>query len=332
MRPDTAPRRAAIALSGVVKDYRQRGGTSTRALDGFDLTVHHGEILGLLGRNGAGKSTVVKLACGLQRPSEGSVSILGQNPGVNRRGLYRRMGVVFGQKTALWWDLAVRDNLAAMRGVYGIGRAEHRRRRDELVGALSLGHVLDRPVRVLSLGERVKTELACSLLHGPDVVLLDEPTIGLDLVSKHQLRSYLRELVKRTGTAVLLTSHDTTDLTGTCDRLALLEAGHIVLAGPVDEVRRGLDDSVRVRITAGREPLTDDDATALRALGGGFDAGVVTVAEDLSTATIVVPVSRHQRAVEQIVGMGLGERGFLLEVAAATLEEALLTRFQAEQC
>lgn len=316
-----------VCLESVLKTYQVRGGEPVRALTGLDLRIAPGEVLGLLGRNGAGKSTVVKLVCGLTRPTGGQVTVLGQPPTRRRRALNRQLGAVFGQKTSLWWDLSVADNLAAMRGMYGIARADHRKRRDDLVEALSLGAVLTRPVRVLSLGERVKTELACALLHEPRVVLLDEPTIGLDLVSKHQLRAYLRTMVRSTGAGMLLTSHDTSDMTASCDRVALLERGSIVLSGAVEDVRRELDDDARVTVSAGQEPLTEPDCVALRELAAHDGALSVHIAEDRGRATVLVPSARSGEIFQRVLSLGFADRGYQLEVATASLEDALLARF-----
>lgn len=317
-----------VTLDSIVKTYKVRGGVKVEALRELDLTISRGEILGLLGRNGAGKSTVVKLVCGLQQPTAGRVTVLGQDPTTRRSSLYRRLGVVFGQKTSLWWDLSVADNLAAMRGMYGIGRADHQRVRDELVEALSLGEVLRRPVRVLSLGERVKSEVACALLHRPELVVLDEPTIGLDLVSKHQLRSYLRTMVRSTGAAVLLTSHDTGDVTSSCDRIALLDGGRIIRHGSVDEVRRALDDSVRITVNSGEEPLTEDELARLDELRVWPVTRKVHVAEDLSSVVVTVASSGHADVVRHILSLDVADRGLRFDVAASSLEDGLLEHFR----
>ncbi len=269
----------------------------------------------------------MKLICGLQRPTTGTVRVLGQDPTTQRRSLCQRLGVVFGQKSSLWWDLSVADNIRAMRGVYGVARVHHERRRDELVEALSLGHVLNQPIRVLSLGERVKTELACALLHSPELILLDEPTIGLDLVSKHQLRDWLRHLAREESVAVLLTSHDIGDVTRTCDRIALLERGTVVLSGDVDEIRRQLDDDVRVTVRAGHEPLLDSDIATLTAFTHD-PAARVSIDDDRSTATVIMPIALYGEVVQRIIAAGMADRGHLMEVSTASLEDVLVERFR----
>jgi len=319
---------SAALLESVVKTYRVRGGTKVEALRELGLAIPRGEILGLLGRNGAGKSTVVKLVCGLQQPTAGRVTVLGQDPTRHRSSLYRRLGVVFGQKTSLWWDLSVADNLRAMRSMYGIGRADHQRVRDELVEALSLGGVLQRPVRVLSLGERVKTEVACALLHRPELVVLDEPTIGLDLVSKHHLRAYLRETARSIGAAVLLTSHDTGDVTASCDRIALLDGGRIVRQGGVEEVRRALDDTMRVTVRSDEEPLTEAELATLGELRSWTATRQVKTSDDRSSVTVTVASSEHAEVIRHILSLDVADRGLQLDVAATSLEDGLLEHFR----
>lgn len=208
------------------------------ALHGLDLTVAAGERVAFLGPNGAGKSTTIKLLTGILTPSAGSARVLGLDPVRDRRALAARIGTVFGQRSTLWFHLPARDAFDLLRHVYGLDPAEHRRRLAELVEAFEVGGLVDRPVRRLSLGERMRMELVASLLPRPEVLFLDEPTIGLDVTAKAVIRDLVRRLSARDGTTVLLTSHDTGDIESVCDRAVVIHHGRLLLDRPVAALRR----------------------------------------------------------------------------------------------
>ena len=315
-------------VNKVHKRYKQRNKILSSVLNGVDLTLHAGDVLGLLGRNGAGKSTLVKIICGLVRPTSGSVRVLDMEPSSRHRmALNQRLGVVFGQKTALWWDLSVRDNLKAMQAMYQIAKDKHKSEMALLIGSLNLQDIIDRPIRVLSLGERVKAELACSLLHGPELIILDEPTIGLDLVSKHELRSYLTLLAKQKKVGILLTSHDTGDLTNTCNKIALLEDGVIDLCGTVGYIKESLGGNNQIMVTAENRKIPFGICQNINNLGQKYKS-TVEISCDRSKVKIIAQKSNYTFITKELLTLNLTDYDLNMSVSAASLEDVLLDRFK----
>ena len=206
------------------------------AVDGIALTVERGEMVGYIGPNGAGKSTTLKMLTGVLYPSAGQVRVCGLEPVPQRTRLARRIGVVFGQRSQLWWDLPLRDSFALLRHVYAVSATEHAGRLAHCRRLLDLDAFLDVPVRQLSLGQRMRGELTAALLHGPEVLFLDEPTIGLDLVSKQAVRAFLAALGAAGDTTIVLTTHDLADIERLCRRLVVIDQGRIVHDGSLDEL------------------------------------------------------------------------------------------------
>jgi len=204
---------------------------TVNAVDGVDLRVQPGETIGYLGPNGAGKSTTLKMLTGVLTPSAGDVRVCGLDPVPQRIRLARRIGVVFGQRSQLWWDLPLRESFTLLRHVYRVPADPHRDRVEECVELLDLASFLDTPVRQLSLGQRMRAEITAALLHGPELLFLDEPTIGLDVVSKEAVRAFLAELNARHGTTIVLTTHDLADIERLCRRLVVIDHGHVVHDG-----------------------------------------------------------------------------------------------------
>jgi ABC-2 type transport system ATP-binding protein len=201
------------------------------AVDGVDLRVEAGEMVGYIGPNGAGKSTTLKMLTGVLTPSGGRARVCGFEPVPQRTKLARRIGVVFGQRSQLWWDLPLRESFALLRHVYRVPADAHAERLAECIELLGLSEFLDTPVRQLSLGQRMRSEVSAALLHGPELLFLDEPTIGLDIVSKEAVRAFLADLNSRHGTTVVLTTHDLADIERLCNRLVVIDHGHVVHDG-----------------------------------------------------------------------------------------------------
>ncbi|MFF4958492.1 ABC transporter ATP-binding protein [Streptomyces sp. NPDC001222] len=228
-----------IELDRVEKVFRVRKRTGflrserrqVRAVDGLSFTVARGEMVGYIGPNGAGKSTTIKMLTGILTPSGGRLRVAGIDPARERLRLAQRIGVVFGQRTTLWWDLPLIDSYRLMHRMYRIPDGRYRQRLDRLVELLELGSLLDVPVRQLSLGQRMRGDIAAALLHDPEVLYLDEPTIGLDVVSKAKVRAFLRELNADRGTTVLLTTHDLQDIEQLCSRVMVIDHGRLVYDG-----------------------------------------------------------------------------------------------------
>ncbi len=242
-------------LRGALRSLVSPERVAKTAVEDVSFTVGAGQLLALLGPNGAGKSTTIKMLTGILTPTAGEARVAGVVPYRERERNARNIGAVFGQRTQLWWDLPVRESFAILRDIYGIGEPEHRARLEEFDELLDLSSFWDTRVRHLSLGQRVRCDLAGSLLHDPPVVFLDEPTIGMDVVVKEQVRGFLRHQVERRGRTVLLTTHDMTEVARLAERVVLINHGRIVLDGSLDEIRRRFGGTWQVRAT-----LTDSEA------------------------------------------------------------------------
>ena len=228
-----------IDVSGLERTFvvRRRAGfmrrtrSEVRAVHDLTFSVETGEMVGYIGPNGAGKSTTIKMLTGILVPTAGSLRVAGLDPSRQRTELAQRIGVVFGQRTTLWWDLPLRDSFELLRKIYRIPDARYRGTLDRFVGLLDLGAQLDTPVRQLSLGQRMRGDITAALLHDPEILYLDEPTIGLDVVSKGRLREFLRALNAERSTTLLLTTHDLQDIEALCDRVIVIDHGTSVYDG-----------------------------------------------------------------------------------------------------
>jgi ABC-2 type transport system ATP-binding protein len=209
----------------------RRARSEVRAVHDLNFSVDAGEMVGYIGPNGAGKSTTIKMLTGILVPTSGHLRVAGLEPSRQRAELARRIGVVFGQRTTLWWDLPLRDSFDLLRKIYRIPEGRFRENLDRFVELLDLHDQLDTPVRQLSLGQRMRGDITAALLHDPEILYLDEPTIGLDVVSKGRLREFLRALNAERGTTLLLTTHDLQDIEALCDRVIVIDHGTAVYDG-----------------------------------------------------------------------------------------------------
>src|SRR5216117_2307715 len=223
-------------LSGAIKGLFHREYEMTVAVKSVSFSLEEGELVGFLGPNGAGKTTTLKMLAGLLYPTGGSATVLGYTPWERNDGYRRQFALLLGQKNQLWWDLPARESLNLNARIYGIDSATFQRTVAELTSLLAVEHKLDVMVRELSLGERMKMELIASLLHQPKVLFLDEPTIGLDVVSQKTVREFLREHNARQKTTILLTSHYMTDIQELCERVIIIDHGSIFFDGRLSEV------------------------------------------------------------------------------------------------
>lgn len=220
------------SLKGLFRrEYRQ-----VEAVCGIDLRVEEGEFVAFLGPNGAGKTTTLKLLSGVITPTGGSARVLGHVPWRRENAYRRRFALVMGQKNQLWWDLPAAESFRLHQEIYCIERDRFQRTRDELCEMLRVGHLLGQPVRELSLGERMRMELIAALLHSPEVLFLDEPTIGLDVVAQHVIQQFLREYQRRRRVTILLTSHYMKDVVALCRRAVIIAAGRIIYDGPLEGI------------------------------------------------------------------------------------------------
>jgi ABC-2 type transport system ATP-binding protein len=285
-----------IKASGLRKDFsvRRKAGRLRRerrvvsAVDGVDLAVAEGELLGYLGPNGAGKSTTLKMLTGVLTPSGGELSVCGLTPVPQRTTLARRIGVVFGQRSQLWWDLPLAESFSLLRHIYRVPASDHAARLTRCRSLLDLDEFLDTPVRQLSLGQRMRGELTAALLHGPKVLFLDEPTIGLDVLSKQAVRGFLGELDARGDTTIVLTTHDLADIEKLCRRIVVIDHGRVVHDGSLDELHTRYSSKRRIVVdldAAWPESTTLPGATVERVEAEGLR---VTLSLDGATAGDVV--------------------------------------------
>lgn len=209
-----------------------------RALDDVSFTIGDGEIVSYMGPNGAGKSSTIKILSGILTPDSGECVINGLVPWKNRMKHVARIGVVFGQRSQLWWDIPVIDSFELLRDIYRVDQRQYRWNLDELTALLQLDELLKTPTRQLSLGQRMRCEIAASLLHNPSILFLDEPTIGLDAVSKLAVRDFVKKQNREHGTTVILTTHDMQDIAALAERVILIGRGRILLDGTLDDIRR----------------------------------------------------------------------------------------------
>jgi ABC-2 type transport system ATP-binding protein len=309
---------ALIRLDGVEREFvlhRREGRIRrrrevVRAVDGITFDVVAGEIVGYIGPNGAGKSTTIKMLTGILMPTGGTVRVDGLDPQRSRTELAMRMGVVFGQRNQLWWDLPLRDSFDLLRHVYRVPPARHAARLAEFVELLDLGPFLDTPVRQLSLGQKMRGEITAALLHDPSILYLDEPTIGLDVVSKSRVREFLARVNKELGVTVILTTHDLSDVERLCSRLMVIDVGRLVYDGTVDDLkaRHGQYRTLVVDLEAPNGPLAVDGAEVVRVEGPRqwlrFDRDVTTAAEliaGIASTTPVVDLTVEEPQIEDVI-------------------------------
>ena len=210
-----------------------------QALDHISFTIGDGEMVGYIGPNGAGKSSTIKILSGILTPDSGTCLVNGRIPWKDRISHVRDIGVVFGQRTQLWWDVPVIDSYELLKDIYSISHKTYNRNLEELTTLLNLGELLRTPARQLSLGQRMRCEIAASLLHGPRILFLDEPTIGLDAVSKLAVREFILRQNEEHGTTVILTTHDMQDIEALTRRIILIGKGRLLMDGNLDQIRRG---------------------------------------------------------------------------------------------
>ena len=251
------PKRAP-GMMGSVKSLFKGDKTEVEAVRGISLRLERGERVGFLGPNGAGKTTTLKMLSGILHPSGGEARVMGFEPWRRDARMLRRMALVMGNKQQLWWDLPAMDSFAVLKEIYEVPPDLYKKRLDRLIDELDLKDKIDTQVRRLSLGERMKCELVAALLHGPEVVFLDEPTLGLDVVSQKRIRDFLREQQREDGTTLLLTSHYMQDVTELCDRVVVIDRGAVVFEGTLQAMSARFSDTRRIRLTLERPVASED--------------------------------------------------------------------------
>ncbi len=247
-------------FTGAVKDLISPNYSSVEAVKGISFSVKEGECVGFIGPNGAGKSTTIKILTGILKPTSGTVQVIGFDPYKDRNAYCQNIGVVFGQRTQLWWDIAVRESFELLRRIYKVSQDDFDRVAGKLIKSFEVEELLSVPVRKLSLGQRMKCDLVASLIHSPKILFLDEPTIGLDTIAKAAIREILRTLNKDCGTTILLTTHDLPEIEELCERIVVIDTGKVIYDGSLLEVSK-LYGSVRTLILEISDSLnkTDND-------------------------------------------------------------------------
>ncbi|UII56658.1 ATP-binding cassette domain-containing protein [Cytobacillus spongiae] len=224
-------------LKGAFRDLFTRNYKIVPAVNDISFQVKQGEMVGYIGENGAGKSTTIKMLTGILTPTAGEVTVNGMNPHQDRERFVQTIGVVFGQRSQLWWDIAVQESFRLLKKVYKVSDEQYNEHMGHVIRTLDIEPLLDKPVRKLSLGQRMRCELAASLIHNPPLLFLDEPTIGLDVLVKLKIREFLKEINAKYNTTILLTTHDLSDIEALCERVVMLDEGKIIYDGALQSLK-----------------------------------------------------------------------------------------------
>ena len=308
-------------LSGMVKTLFSRKYDEVRAVDGISFTVPDGEIVGYIGPNGAGKSTTVKMMCGILTPTSGSVHIDGVEPYRKRRQVAQHIGVVFGQKTQLWWDIPLIESFKVLKEIYQIPDTDYAERMRFLGEVLDITRFLSQPVRTLSLGERMRADLAASMLHNPRILFLDEPTIGMDVLVKEKIRLAVHELNRTYGTTVVLTTHDMTDIEDLCSRIILLEKGTILYDGPLTSLKKRFGNLKTLTLTVPAE---------IQAEAVPMLSPEIAISEE--DGRLVLRFDADKIALEQVVQYAFGDlRAMDMKIAEISIGDVVKTILEQQE-
>ena len=287
----------------------RRRRTEVKAVSNVSFRIQRGEMVGYIGPNGAGKSTTIKMLTGILVPTSGRLRVAGVNPSTDRLRLARQIGVVFGQRTTLWWDLPLRDSFALLRRIYDISADRYRHNLGTFTELLDLADLLDVPVRQLSLGQRMRGDIAAALLHDPKILYLDEPTIGLDIVSKARLREFLRRINAAQDVTVLLTTHDLVDIEQLCKRVMVIDSGTLVYDGSLTDLQSvgGAARTMVVDLAEPTEPIRVEGAEVTRVDGPRqwlrfpADASAAPLVADIAARYSLADLSIHEPAIEDVI-------------------------------
>ena len=265
-----------IELEGVNKSFAVRRGRGLRrekmvvkAVRDVTFDIASGSIVGYIGPNGAGKSTTVKMLTGILVPTSGRIQVAGLDPSRRRIELARKIGVVFGQRIQLWWDLPLRDSFELLRHIYRVPAVQYKQTLEEFIEVLDLESFLATQVRQLSLGQRMRGELTAAMLHGPEILFLDEPTIGLDVVAKARVRDFLSGINKSRGVTIMLTTHDLADIERLSDRILIIDHGHVIYDGNIDSIKDRFGDqrTLIIDLEEAQDPIDIEGAEVLKVDG-----------------------------------------------------------------
>ena len=279
-------------FNNAVKALFSREYTIVKALDDVSFRIDDGEMVGYIGPNGAGKSTTIKIMCGILTPDSGTCIINKRTPWKERKSHVRDIGVVFGQRSQLWWDVPVIDSFELIRDIYKVSSNDYKKNLDELVELLDLSEIIKTPARSLSLGQRMRCEIAASLLHNPKTLFLDEPTIGLDAVSKIAVRQFIKKLNSEYGTTVILTTHDMQDIEALTQRIILIGKGKILLDSDLQELRKRISTMKTLTVDfTGTVPPINPDWTVIDIREGRLSIRFDSV--DYSVSDVITQISQN---------------------------------------
>jgi ABC-2 type transport system ATP-binding protein len=297
-------------FAGALRNFVNPVTRDIKAVDGISFAIQPGEAVGYLGPNGAGKSTMIKMLTGVLVPTAGSVNVLGRVPHVERIANARDIGVVFGQRSQLWWDLPLFESFELHRRIYRVEKARFDIVRAEMIEMLQIGPFLERPVRQLSLGQRMRGEIAMTLLHEPKILFLDEPTIGLDVVAKDVVRKLLARINRERGTTIILTTHDLRDIEEICPRLIMVDDGKLLFDGPLANLNTTFGARKKLTLEFATEPRSVTLAGAEPAGGEGVIRTFLLADEKRSLVEIItalksdaelVDVHLHEPDIEEVI-------------------------------
>ncbi len=310
-------------LKGAVKGLFSNEKIVKTAVDDISFTIDKGEIVGYIGSNGAGKSTTIKMMTGILNPTRGNCQVAGIDPSKRRRENAQNIGVVFGQRTQLWWDLPLSESFTILKEIYDVPDQEFQRQMAFLNRVLALEEFFDRPVRTLSLGQRMRADLGAALLHNPKVLYLDEPTIGLDLVVKDNIREAIKEINEKYQTTVILTTHDIGDIEELCSRIIIIDKGHKIYDGSLARLKDTFG-SRRTMSMEIRQPEKAKGIQLARALGVREEDCVSVV--DQENGILNVSFDRHKLQVPQILAAVMEQ----MEIKDVRIQETELAQIVKE--
>ena len=314
-------------LTAAVRSIFRREHREVQAVDGIAFEIEPGEVVGFLGPNGAGKTTTLKMLSGLLYPTSGAATVLGHTPSRREGAFLRRITMVMGNRNQLQWDLPALDSFELIRAIYRLEPADFRRTRDEFIELLDLGDLVRKPVRNLSLGERMKMEFVGALLHRPQVLFLDEPTLGLDVTMQKRIRTFVAEYNRRFGATVLLTSHYMADVQALCRRVIVIHHGRILFDGALADLSTGFDSSKTIGVTLvdgtadlsayGEILSTEDGRTTIRVARADAPEVTTRLLRDLPVADLTIEDPPIEDVIERVFADARDERA-TSDVAPAT--------------
>ena len=303
-------------LKGALKALVTRESKVISAVKNLNFTIEAGEIIGFIGPNGAGKSTTIKMMSGILTPSEGEILIGGRDITKHRKEVVQHIGVVFGQRSQLNWDLRLGESFELLRHIYQIDKNQYQKTLDEMDDILGIKELLDKPVRQMSLGQRVKGDLVAAMIHSPKVLFLDEPTIGLDVSSKYALRKFIKEIKEQRGTTIILTTHDLGDIQQLCNRLIIINHGNLVEDGNLEDIVNRIAPYKTLVVEYYDEQFATHEKCQLIESDGNIakyrfmknDITAAKLIEALSMKAQIKDVSIEEAGIDDIIRAAYGER------------------------